>query len=83
MRVRLVVKRNGLPDTPVAWAIDTSSNPTISQLLEQVNEILPLESEGDWGLEDYAVEIKGSGTNFECLHFQPVTSILHEDDEVV
>lgn len=84
MRLRLVVQRHSLPDTPVVWAIDTANSPTISQLLEQVNEILPLESGGDWGLEDYSVEIKGSGgTNFECLHFQQVASILHEDDEVL
>jgi hypothetical protein len=83
MRLRLVVKRHSLPDTPVAWAVDISSNPTISQLLEQINEVLPLESGGDWGLEDYSVEITGSTANFECLHFQPVASILHEDDEVM
>ena len=50
---------------------------TISQLLEQVNEILPLESE-DWGIEDYAVEVGG----FECLHFSELSQILKEDDEV-
>ena len=83
MRLRLVVKRHSLPDTPVAWAVDTSNNPTISQLLEQVNEILPLESGGDWGLEDYTVEIKGTGTNFECLHFQSISTVLHEDDVVM
>ncbi|KAL8769129.1 MAG: hypothetical protein Q9209_004763 [Squamulea sp. 1 TL-2023] len=51
--------------------------PTIAQLLERVNEIIPLES-GDWGLEDYAVEVRG----FECLHFSEVNQVLKEDDEV-
>lgn len=53
------------------------TSPTISQLLEQVNEVIPLEAE-DWGLEDYAVEVRG----FECLHFSEVAQILKEDDEV-
>lgn len=83
MRLRLTVKRHGLPDAAVVWAIETSENPTISQLLEQVNDIIPLESDGEWGLEDYAVEVGGKERNYECLHFQPVTSILHEDDEVM
>ncbi|KAL8731849.1 MAG: hypothetical protein Q9166_003133 [cf. Caloplaca sp. 2 TL-2023] len=51
--------------------------PTIAQLLEQISEIVPLESE-DWGLEDYAVEVNG----FECLHFSEATHVLKEDDEV-
>ena len=50
---------------------------TISQFLEQVNDILPLESE-DWGLEDYSVEVRG----FECLHFAEVNQVLRDDDEV-
>jgi hypothetical protein len=83
MRLRLIVKRHGLPDAAVAWAVDTSENPTVSQLLEQVNEIIPLEYGGEWGLEDYAVEVRGKETNYECLHFQPVKAILHEDDEVM
>ncbi|KAI4286580.1 MAG: hypothetical protein L6R35_004163, partial [Caloplaca aegaea] len=53
---------------------DTS---TISQLLEQVNDIIPLESE-EWGLEDYIVEVGG----FECLHFQETNQVLKENDEV-
>jgi hypothetical protein len=83
MRLRLVVRRHSLPDTAIVWAIEPGDNPTISQLLEQVNEVVPLESGGDWGLEDYSVEIKGAGTNYECLHFQLVNAILHEDDEIL
>jgi hypothetical protein len=82
MRLKLLVRRHNLPDTAVVWAIDASTDPTISQLLEQVTEIIPLESDGEWGLEDYSVEVKGSASNFECLHFQHVNTILHEDDEV-
>ncbi|KAI9735429.1 MAG: hypothetical protein M1818_006435 [Claussenomyces sp. TS43310] len=81
MRLRLVVKRHNLPDTPIVWPIDQGA--TIAQLLEQVNEVVPLESGGDWGLEDYAVELKKqNGPNFECLHFQIVGQVLQDDDEV-
>jgi len=84
MRLRLTVRRNGLPETPLIWVVDTSSAPTIFQLLEQVNDAIPLESDSGWGLEDYAVEIKGNtGVNYECLHFQPVASVMKEEDEVV
>ena len=50
---------------------------TVSQFLEKVNDVIPLESE-DWGLEDYAVEVRG----FECLHFSELGQVLREDDEV-
>ncbi|KAL8808187.1 MAG: hypothetical protein Q9182_000251 [Xanthomendoza sp. 2 TL-2023] len=85
MRLRLTVQRHGLPPARVLWTITairppysaTGSEPTIAQLLEQINEIIPLES-GDWGLEDYAVEVRG----FECLHFSEAKDVLKEDDEV-
>jgi hypothetical protein len=81
MRLRLVVRRNGLPLTPVVW--NTSSEITIAQLLEQVSETIPLES-GEWGLEDYAVELPGEfGLNFECLHYQQVGAVMREDEEVM
>lgn len=83
MRLRLVVRRNGLPDTNVVWPVPLENNPTVAKLLEQVNDILPLES-GEWGLEDYAVELQSSdGSSFECLHFQPLRSVLKEDDQVL
>ncbi|RKF59473.1 putative clumping factor b protein [Erysiphe neolycopersici] len=84
MRLRLSIRRNGLPETLITWAIDTTSSPTIYQLLEQVNEVVPIESDGEWGLEDYAVELKASsGVSYECLHFQNVASVMKEDDEVI
>ncbi|POS86112.1 hypothetical protein EPUL_001077, partial [Erysiphe pulchra] len=84
MRLRLSICRNGLPETLITWAIDTTHSPTIYQLLEQVNEVVPIESDGEWGLEDYAVELKGyNGVNYECLHFQTVASVMKEDDEVI
>lgn len=61
---------------------------TIAQLLEDVNEVIPLETEpsvfdpefsGQWGLEDYVVEVSGS----ECLHFMEVEGLLRDGDEVV
>jgi hypothetical protein len=83
MRLRLTVKRHALPDTPVVWNVDPVSS-TISQLLEQINEAIPIQSDGQWGLEDYAVELKGNnGVNFECLHYQAVGKVFKEDDEVM
>jgi hypothetical protein len=64
---------------------------TIAQLLEDVNEVVPLETEGGgnigddsecgglWGLEDYVVEVAG----FECLHFMGMNGLLRDGDEVV
>ncbi|OKL58652.1 hypothetical protein UA08_06195 [Talaromyces atroroseus] len=67
---------------------------TIAQLLEDVNEVVPLETAisggastlgesdelgGQWGLEDYVVEVDG----FECLHFMHVDGLLRDGDEVV
>lgn len=83
MRLRLVVRRNGLPETNVIWPVLLETKPTIAELLEQINDIIPLEST-DWGLDDYTVELKGSdGSTFECLHFQPVQNVLKEDDQVL
>lgn len=80
-----MVQRHHLPLVRVLWTVELLRPPyaaagasvTISQLLEQINEIIPLESE-DWGLEDYSVEVRG----FECLHFSEITQVLKEDDEV-
>ncbi|KAJ5605138.1 hypothetical protein N7510_010292 [Penicillium lagena] len=78
-------------------AISSARNPniafanggyTVAQLLEDVNEVVPLEtgpslfdaeSSGQWGLEDYVVEIGGS----ECLHFMEVEGLFREGDEVI
>ncbi|KAI1849574.1 hypothetical protein JX265_013580 [Neoarthrinium moseri] len=82
MRLRLVVRRNGLPEANVVWPVPPHNSPTVAKLLEQVNDILPLES-GEWGLEDYAVELRGSdGSSFECLHFQSVRDVLKDDDQI-
>ncbi|KAK8092819.1 hypothetical protein PG999_014406 [Apiospora kogelbergensis] len=82
IRLNLAVRRNGLPEAKVVWPVSLEETPTVSKLLEQVNDIIPLES-SDWGLEDYAVELTGpDGSNFECLHFQPVRSVLKEGDQV-
>src|SRR3569833_1546760 len=83
LRLRLVVRRHGLPDARVVFNVPLDDDPTISKFLERVNDTLPLES-GEWGLEDYAVELQAiDGTSFECLHFQPVESVLKEDEEVL
>ncbi|KAL9579297.1 MAG: hypothetical protein Q9212_005193, partial [Teloschistes hypoglaucus] len=85
MRLQLTIQRHGLPSARIIWATDlipvstgtTGSDATISQLLEQINDIIPLEST-DWGLEDYTIEVGG----FECLHFSQASRVLKEDDNV-
>ncbi|KAL8871420.1 MAG: hypothetical protein Q9174_002744, partial [Haloplaca sp. 1 TL-2023] len=86
MRLQLTVQRHALPAVRILWTteltgpLSSSTGPgtTISQLLSQINDIIPLESE-DWGLEDYTVEVRG----FECLHFSETAEVLKEDDEVI
>lgn len=83
MRLRLVVRRNGLPELRLMWHAQLGTNPTISKLLEQLNGHVPLEGE-HWGLEDYVVELHDNdGTDFECLHYQLVRDVLKPDDRVL
>ncbi|KAI0095406.1 hypothetical protein F4814DRAFT_187729 [Daldinia grandis] len=82
MRLRLVVRRDGLPEERLMWNVSLEDNPTISKLIEKVNETFPLEI-GQKGLENYVVELRDQdGTSFECLHFQPIQSVLKPDDRV-
>ncbi|CAK7234082.1 hypothetical protein SEUCBS140593_008818 [Sporothrix eucalyptigena] len=84
-RLRLHIQRNGLPDTRIVFLPTTTENTTVMQLLEQVNELVPLESP-DWGLDDYMVELPSTSSpskNYECLHYQPITKLLDKDDEVI
>ncbi|KAL6690921.1 hypothetical protein J3F84DRAFT_387863 [Trichoderma pleuroticola] len=83
IRLRLVIRRHGLPEVKLLWPCSCSEDLTIARVLEQVNEVVPLES-GEWGLEDYAVELgDGNGETFECLHFQQVGRILKDEDQVL
>ncbi|KAI0880219.1 uncharacterized protein GGS22DRAFT_197631 [Annulohypoxylon maeteangense] len=82
MRLRLVVRRDGYPEVRLIWNVSLENDPTISKLLEKVNETFPLEIEQK-GLENYVVELHDNdGTSFECLHFQTVRSVLKPDDRV-
>lgn len=83
MRLRLTVQRHGLPDTSILWPAKDHPSPTIAELLEAVNESIPIEAE-EWGFEDYAVELRNTeGKGYECLHYQKVSDVFREDDEVV
>ena len=83
LRLRLVVRRHGLPEARILFNVPLDNDPTIAQLVELVNESIPLESD-DWGLDDYTVELHAKdGHAFECLHFQSVASILEKDDEIL
>ncbi|RDA92110.1 hypothetical protein CP533_6068, partial [Ophiocordyceps camponoti-saundersi (nom. inval.)] len=83
LRLRLSVQRYGVPDVKLVWPCSRSCDFTIFKLLDHVNQVIPLET-SEWGLEDYAVELAdSSGGNYECLHFQQVSKILKNDDEVI
>ncbi|KHN94865.1 uncharacterized protein MAM_07284 [Metarhizium album ARSEF 1941] len=83
IRLRLTVRRHGVPEIKLLWPCACSADTTIAKLLAQVNEVVPLES-SDWGLEDYAVELSDdSGGSYECLHFQRVSQILKDEDHVI
>ncbi|KAJ2894037.1 hypothetical protein MKZ38_007979 [Zalerion maritima] len=83
MRIRLTVRRHALPEVNIIWDLDVESKPTTSVLLESVNAVIPIEST-EWGLEDYAVELRDrDNKGFELLHFQPLGSILKDDDSVL
>ena len=61
-----------------------------------MNDVVALEA-GEWGLEDYTVQILGSSASgagasygagggddgFECLHFQQVGKLFRDDDEIL
>lgn len=80
MRLRLAIQRHLLPSVDILWSVNTS-NPrttlTVAQLIEQVNEVIPLEHD-QWGLEDYIAEVKG----YECIHHFRVRDVLRDEDEV-
>jgi len=83
LRLRLVVHRHALPEVRVVFCIQLENDPTIAKLLEEVNELIPLES-SEWGLEDYTVELRDAhGRGFECLHYQQVSAVLKNDEEIL
>lgn len=85
MRLRLIIERHLLPPVKVVWTVghvlpplaNAGASYTISQLLEQINQTIPLQSD-QWNLEDYVVETGG----FECLHFSQIGDVLNNDAEV-
>ncbi|KAG9255699.1 uncharacterized protein F5Z01DRAFT_553512 [Emericellopsis atlantica] len=83
IRLRLTIRRHGVPEIKLVWPCTASDDLTIASLLAQINDVVVLES-GQWGLEDYAVELADvSGNSFECLHFQPVRKVFKQDDQVL
>lgn len=78
MRLRLKIRRHGLPTARVMWTVDRDNEGySIADLLQELDDVIPLESD-DWGLEDYTVESTGYG----CLHFQLVRNVLQDLDLV-
>ncbi len=92
MRLHLHIQRNALPPVQIIYTTGTgpssqtrSKDSTIADLLSDVNEVVPLESaDGEWGLEDYVVEVgaRPLERGYECLHYQTCESVLKEDDAV-
>jgi hypothetical protein len=81
MRLRLHIFRNDLPALKVVWnttGLKPGADEIVSSLLSSINDIIPLES-SNRGLEDCVVEVGG----FEALHFQEISAVFKEDDEVV
>lgn len=72
------VTPNLLPSASHPHLSSAHRSATVAQLLEDVNEVVPLES-AEWGLEDYSVEVDG----YECLHYMPITEVLKDGDNVV
>ncbi|KPI41099.1 uncharacterized protein AB675_7925 [Cyphellophora attinorum] len=94
MRLQVAIFRHTLPPTNIVFATGvgpcshtSKSSATIFNLLEDLNDIVPLESsDGEWGLEDYVVEVAATADqekSYECLHYLPLKSVLREDDEIV
>jgi hypothetical protein len=94
MRLQLRIQRHSLPQVAIIYTTGTgpsshtkSRDATIADLLSDVNDLVPLESsDGEWGLEDYVVELAATADQeltYECLHFQTIETVLREDDEVV
>ena len=77
MRLRLRIERNALPPTQAIWPVKETKS-TISQLLQHVNDVFPLEGE-TWGLEDYSVTVGG----YECLHYHELSAVCRDEDEVI
>ena len=77
MRLRVRIERNELPPTQALWPVKDTRN-TIAQLLQQINDIFPVEVD-TWGLEDYSVSVGG----FDCLHYHEIGQICRDEDEVV
>ncbi|KAI1621047.1 hypothetical protein EDD37DRAFT_639616 [Exophiala viscosa] len=94
MRLQLLIQRHAFPPVHIIYTTGAgpashtrSRDSTIADLLNDVNDIVPLESaDGEWGLEDYAVEVAATADQsslYECLHYQTCESVLREDDEVI
>ncbi|POR31813.1 Uncharacterized protein TPAR_07985 [Tolypocladium paradoxum] len=83
LRLRVSIQRNGVPEVKLVWPCARSHDLTVSKLVAQINDVVPLEG-GEWGLEDYVVELSdGKGGSYECLHFQQVAQILKDEDQVL
>ena len=82
MRLRLQIRRHRLATTKIWWdttqCLEEKPNATVGNLLQYINEVCPLDY-GSIGLEDYIMEIGG----YELVHFQHVSSLLREGDEIM
>ncbi|KAI9888530.1 MAG: hypothetical protein M1814_006830 [Vezdaea aestivalis] len=86
MRLNLTIHRNGLAPCSLVWTpegfgsrLGIPVHASIDEFLQQVNEIVPLESD-DWGLEDYVVSVNGP---WHCLHFHELWRAFRDGDQVL
>ncbi|PPJ55142.1 hypothetical protein CBER1_05437 [Cercospora berteroae] len=79
MRLRLRIERNELPPVQVLHSIPpTQQSQTISQFLQSINALFPLEST-TWDISDYSVLVAG----YEATHYTEVGQAFKDEDEVV
>lgn len=93
MRLQVAILRHDLPTVRLLYNAASKHGPgttgivTVADLLSGLNALVPLESaDGEWGLEDYVVEVAATSDQlqpYECFHFQEIKDVLREDDEVV
>ena len=80
IRLRVVVQRNGLPETSYLLPVSLIGNPTNAKLLELVNACTPIESD-HWGIDDYTIRFD-SPDGPECIHFHYIREVLRDGDLV-
>lgn len=81
MRLYLSISRHKLPSVSLVWKVSSEARDTttVAQFLDQVDAVIPLRDEASsWTVKDYVVSLGG----YECLHWQRITDVMENGDEV-